>query len=345
MQTQELKDIIPGRVAPKVAASVIAPVMVVIMILAHSLSVSAQTDMIFTQHWALSTLYNPARTGDTDFLRIAGGARLQWVGVTNAPKSFVAAGDMPFAIGKKRIGAGVTFSQESLGLFSNLLVSAQGSYKFKALGGVLSAGLQVGYYNSRFRGSDVYIPGDDDYHQPSDPSIPNQDLSGNAVDFTIGANYTHKFFHAGLSVAHITSPTVSLNREGSESNESQQYETTLPRTLYFDAGGNITLENTLFQLQPSLLAATDFKALSAEISLTAKYNNFISAGLGYRWKDALCIMIGAEYKNFFLGYAFDYPLSAISKASSGSHEIVAGYRLKLDLSGKNKNRHRSIRIM
>ena len=309
------------------------------------IEIYAQADMIFTQHWALPTLYNPARSGDTDFLRIAGGARLQWIGVHNAPKSFTAAGDMPFAIGKKRIGAGVTFSQESLGLFSNLLVSAQGSYRFKILGGVLAAGLQVGYYNSRFRGSDVYIPGDDDYHQPTDPSIPNQDLSGNAVDFTVGVNYTHKFFHVGVAAAHITSPTITLEREGSESNESQRYETSLPRTLYFDADGNITLENTLFQLQPSLLAATDFKAFSAEISLTAKYNKFISAGLGYRWKDALSIMIGAEFKNFFLGYAFDYPLSAISRASSGSHEIVAGYKLKLDLSGKNKNRHRSIRIM
>ncbi len=79
--------------------------------------------------------------------------------------------------------------------------------------------------------------------------------------------------------------------------------------------------------------------------MRATYNKFISFGLGYRWNDALSLMIGAEFKNFFLGYAFDYPLSALSKASAGSHEIVAGYRLKLDLSGKNKNKHRSIRIM
>ena len=56
-------------------------------------------------------------------------------------------------------------------------------------------------------------------------------------------------------------------------------------------------------------------------------------------------MVGAEYKNFFLGYAYDYPLSAIARGSSGSHEIVAGYSLKINLTGKNRNRHRSIRIM
>lgn len=310
-----------------------------------AMPVKAQSEMIFTQHWALPTLYNPARTGDTDFLRIRGGARLQWIGVTHAPQSFVATGDMPFMIGQKRIGAGVSFSQESLGLFSNLLVSAQGSYKLKILKGELGIGLQIGYYNSRFRGSDVYIPGDDDFHQPSDPSIPTQDLTGNAVDFSLGVNYTHRLFHIGVSAMHLTSPTVKMSLEGTESTESQEYETELSRTLYFDAGGNIRLQNSLFQLQPSLLAATDLSSFSAAVSVQAKYNNFISVGLGYRWNDALSIMIGAEYKNFFLGYAFDYPLSALSKASAGSHEIVAGYQLKLDLSGKNKNKHRSIRIM
>ena len=56
-------------------------------------------------------------------------------------------------------------------------------------------------------------------------------------------------------------------------------------------------------------------------------------------------MIGAEYKNFIAGYAYDYPVSAIVKASSGSHEVSLGYSLKLDLSDKNKNKHKSIRIM
>ena len=88
----------------------------------------AQADPMFTQYWALPTLLNPAATGDTDYIRIRGGARLQWIGVTNAPKSFVGTADSPFKLFNKRIGAGVTVTQESIGLFSNLLVGAQGSY-------------------------------------------------------------------------------------------------------------------------------------------------------------------------------------------------------------------------
>ncbi len=98
-------------------------------------------------------------------------------------------------------------------------------------------------------------------------------------------------------------------------------------------------------MQPSLLVRTDFAGFGAEVTARARYNKFISFGIGYRWKEALSVMVGAEFKNFFLGYAYDYPMSAINKASSGSHELIAGYSLKLDFSGKNKNKHRSIRIM
>lgn len=306
---------------------------------------NAQGDMIFSQFMALPILYNPANAGDTDYLRIRGGVRLQWLGVSHAPQSFVATGDSPFQVGTHRIGAGAVFSQESLGLFSNLLVSVQGSYKLKILKGRLGIGVQAGYYNSRFRGSDIYIPDDDDYHQATDPSIPKQDVTGNAFDMSLGINYTHRYFHVGISGLHLLSPKVKMNIEGSQSTESQQYETKLPRTFYFEGGGNIRLQNSLFELQPALLIATDINTLSADLTMGATYNKFINFGVGYRWDDAITVMIGAEYKNFFLGYAYDYPLSAISKATAGSHEIVAGYQLKLNFSGKNKNKQRSIRIM
>lgn len=36
-------------------------------------NVYAQTDQIFTQHWALPTLYNPAAAGQSEWLRVRGG--------------------------------------------------------------------------------------------------------------------------------------------------------------------------------------------------------------------------------------------------------------------------------
>lgn len=96
---------------------------------------------------------------------------------------------------------------------------------------------------------------------------------------------------------------------------------------------------------PSLLAKTDFSFWSAEATIRARYNRFLSFGVGYRWNDAIIATVAAEIKNFYIGYSFDYATSALHSASSGSHEIVVGYALKLDLGEKNRNRHRSIRIM
>lgn len=305
----------------------------------------AQNDVMLTQQWALPTLVNPARAGETDFLRIRAAARLQWIGIENAPKTFTGVADSPLQFGKTRIGLGVTAMSESLGLFSNLYMSVQLSYKFKLLKGQFSIGVMPAFYNSKFKGTEVYIPDNDDYHQSTDAYIPTQDLAGNHFDLGAGVSYTHKYFTLGLSGMHLMSPKVNMSIEGSESTESQEYQTELPMALYFVADGNIPLKNTLFELQPSLLLTSDLSRFTGEVAFRATYNKFLSGGVGYRWKDAISVMIGGEFKNFFVGYAYDYPLSKINKASSGSHEIVAGYRLKLDFTGKNRNRHRSIRIM
>lgn len=311
-----------------------------------ALSAWAQGDAQFTQYWAVPTYYNPAATGTVDFIRIRGAGKLQWVGIERAPRTISGMADMPIKLGKKhRLGVGVLFNTERIGLYNNLSVSAQVSYKFKFLKGVWSVGIQPGYYNTKFKGSDVYIPEGDDYHQPDDPDIPTQDVIGNAFDLSAGVLYTHKYFSVGISMLHITEPTVTMDSEGGSDHETVEFQAVVPRQAYFTADGNIPLRNSLFSLQPSLLVRTDFSNFTAEATMRATYNRFISFGLGYRYKEAVSAMVAAEFKNFFIGYAYDYPMSAISKASSGSHEVVIGYMVKLNLGEKNKNKHRSIRIM
>ena len=300
---------------------------------------------IISHYWAMPTLYNAGATGNTDYIRLRGDARLQWLGITNAPKTFTATADMPVKLGSKRIGVGVAAQQESLGLFANLEIGVQASYKLKLLGGTLSIGLQGAYLNTKFKGSEVVLPDDDDYHEGTDEAIPTQDLSGNAFDLSAGVWYEHKSFYLGISGKHLLDPTIGMKLEGSESTETQEYETKRARTLYFTAGSNIPIKNTLFELQPSLIAATDLHDFTGIVDLRARYNKFLSLGIGYRYLAGISVSLGAEFKNFFVGYSYEYPLSAIAKASSGSHEIMAGYQLKLDFSAKNKNRHRSVRLM
>ncbi len=306
---------------------------------------AAQADAQFTQYYEVPSYYNPGAIGTTDYLRIRGGSRLQWVGIPKAPKTFLAVADMPVKIFNKRIGLGLTMQQESMGLYSNMSVGAQLGYRFKLLGGTLSAGIQIGFVDEAFKGSDVFIPDDDDYHESTDDAIPTTDIRGTAFDVGFGAFYTHKYFWAGISGTHLTSPSITMNAETGEGGEEKNYEFKVGRVLYFMAGSNIPLKNTLFEIMPSLMVKSDFTFTTAEITGRVRYNKLISAGVGYRYNDAVSLVVGVEYKNFFAGYSYDYPITDIAKASSGSHEIFAGYSLKLDFSEKNKNKHKSIRIM
>lgn len=315
------------------------------MVLLTPRQTKAQSEPQLTQYWAIPAFYNAGAAGSTDYLRIRGGTRMQWIGIDGAPRSFFIHADSPLAIGRCRIGLGVQMQQENIGLFSNMLVGVQGAFKLRLLKGELSIGVQAGYFNQKFKGSEIITPGDDGYHDSSDEAIPKQDLNGSAFDLGAGVYYSKPRWWVGVSGLHLLKPTIKMSLQGSENSETQDFESELGRFVYFMGGGNFPIKNTLFILEPSAMVKTDFSIFTAELTMRATYNRFLSFGIGYRWKDAVSAMIGAYYRNFYLGYSFDYPISAIGKVSNGSHEIMVGYQLKLDFSGKNKHKHRSVRLM
>ena len=307
-----------------------------------TIAAKAQTDAQFSQYWAVQNYYNPAAIGITDNINIKAGSRIQWIGIDNAPMSFNALGDMPFKFLEKRWAVGLNISSQSMGLYRSINAAAQLAYRKRMLKGELSIGVQVGIINETFKGTEVFIPSDDEYHDTNDDAIPQQDIAGTGFDAAAGLHFTHKYFWVGISATHLNQPSISLKTENSE---DDMYEFQAGRTYYFMAGGNIPIKNTLFELQPSVFFKTDTQYWTAEATARLRYKKFLSAGVSYRWKDAVAFHIGAELKGVTLGYSYDFPVSNIIKGTSGSHELWLGYNLKLDLGEKNKNKHKSIRLM
>ncbi|MBQ0114832.1 MAG: PorP/SprF family type IX secretion system membrane protein [Bacteroidales bacterium] len=320
----------------------IKPLLALVLSIMTYACANAQIDATLSQYWNVPSYYNPAATGDVDFIHITAGSRLQWVGIRHAPMTFMGLADMPFKFMNRRWGCGVSLEQESMGLFSSLRAGAQLSWKKKMLGGTLSVGVQAGIINQSFKGDSIIMPEGDEAHESNDEAIPAGTVTGTALDLSGGVMFTHKWFWASASVTHINSPTVNLKVEN---DEEKRYEFDAGRLYYFMAGSNIPVKNTLFEIQPSVMFRTDTKFYSVEATARMRYNKFLSAGIGYRHNDALSLLIGANYKGFFISYSYDYPTSAISKASTGSHELFVSYNVKLDMGEKNRNKHKSIRIM
>ncbi len=326
-----------------------------VLLLTGALGARAQTDLMLSHYFDVPSFYNPAAIGINDNLTIRGLGRMQWVGIDNAPKTFMGTANMPFKFLGKRFGVGLVVEQESEGLYKTLAISAQLGYKFKLLKGEWTVAVQAGYFDEGFDGSKVVLPDNDDYHQSTDEAIPTSDIHGGTLDLGVGVFYTRKNIWGGVSLQHALSPTIKMSGEststGGSTNEDgttaaeRNFEFQADRTLYFMAGGNIPIKNTLFEVLPSVMFATDFNFYTGQVTARLRYNKFLTAGVGYRYDDGITAMVAAEYKGIYLGYSYDYSTSAIAKASSGSHEIVVGYNLKLDFSEKNKNRHKNIRIM
>jgi type IX secretion system PorP/SprF family membrane protein len=295
----------------------------------------AQNEAQISMYWAVPTVYNPATAGCDSSLHVSAFDRMQWVGVDNAPQTFYFGADMPFKFLKREHAAGVVLMNDAAGLFSTTTVGLQYAYKQALWGGKLSVGVQAGAVNQSFDGGKIYLP-DGDAWDASDDALPTSSVSAMAFDCAAGAYYERGYFYGGLSAQHLTAATLSL---------SDYAYSQLERIYYFHLGGNIPVRRTLFIVQPSVLVKSDLASTQVDYTLRATYDHRFWGGLTLRPGDALVLQLGVELKNLRLGYAYDIGLSPLAQASSGSHELMVSYRVRLDLGKQEKHPHKSIRIL
>ena len=301
----------------------------------------AQVDAALSHFWMGQGYYNPAVAGELSAIRMTLGSRMQWVDFKHAPMTFYLTVDMPYKLLEQRMGVGVKAEFERIGLYTNTRIGAQAAWKRKIGRGTFSVGVHPGIFSQTFRGKEVIMP-EDEAHQGNDEAIPKQDVSGTVFDANAGVYYTHPKYWVGFSVTHLTAPSIELK----VSRESiDYYEFNVSRGYYFMAGGNIPINNTLFEIQPSGMFAASQNFWTAEVAARMRYNRMLNVGVGYRWKDAVTAFIGVNLKDAYIGYAYDYPVSAVSKATFGSHEVFVTYNVKLDPKEKNKNKQKSVRLM
>lgn len=297
--------------------------------------IRAQYDSQLSQYFMAMGYYNPAYAGVREDLNLLALSRLQWIGIEGAPKSFFIHADMPFKLGKTNHGVGLLIFTEGIGLFQNTHVNLQYAYKQKLLGGTLSAGLQFGLVNQSFNGEKVFYP-TSQFHQQQDQAIPNVQVSGMGMDIGAGLYYTHKKFYVGLGVTHLNKAEVRLDEY------SSMY---LSSTYNLIGGYNIQLRNPLYELQPSVFLKTDMQSFQADITARLVYNKMFNGGFSWRVNESVILLLGAKFGSFHVGYAYDFPTTPILKGTSGSHELMVSYKLKLKKSKSGKNKHKSVRIL
>jgi type IX secretion system PorP/SprF family membrane protein len=330
-----------------------------IIVLTGFQQLKAQFDTQMSNYWAAISYFNPAYAGQTGDLEATLQSRIQWMGIQNAPRTTIFTAQMPYSFLGKIHGVGASMYNDRSGLFSVTEYSGQYAWKKKMMKGTFSVGIQAGYINQSFDGTKVEIP-QDDYHSQTDEAIPTSLVSGSSIDAAFGLFFSKEKWYAGLSVNHLLAPTLDL---------TNSYIFEIPRTYYFTAGYNIRLSNPLLELRPTMLVKTmEMSSLSVsgdsliekvpvnplkamlqntqvDVSMRLVYDKRFWGGISWRKGDAVMVMLGGKFKMIEAGYTYDYPISAISKVSTGSHEVFIRYSTNINLNKGTKNKHKSVRIL
>lgn len=275
-----------------------------------------QQDPQFTQFMFDKLSINPGYAGIGNELCVTGFYRQQWTGFEGAPETVMINGHMP--ISSISSGAGLTFFSDQLGQEENTMIRGHFSYHLKNVGpGKLGLGVSLGYLSKRL--GDDWIAIDP---VADDLAIPDNSTSAGTMDFSFGAFYKSQKFYAGLSSTHL--------HEG----ELKDMSIETARHYYVQAGYTHALSPTV-DLMPNLLLKSDAASTQIDINVIGMYKKALWLGVSARMDDAVAPMIGYRHQlpnglsAIRIGYSYDVTMSELNNYSSGTHEIMLNYCMKL----------------
>lgn len=277
-------------------------------------SLKAQQVPQYAQYMLNDYILNPAVSGIYDYYDIKSNNRYQWVGVTDAPRTYVLSVHGPHR--KRNMGFGgsvysdVTGPTSRTGAYLSYAYHVKLSEKMK-----LSFGLGFGVMQFKIDGSKVTLK------EGNDPAMSNGVMSVITPDATFGIHLYTKKFYFGVSMPQLIGNKLNFFENVADS------QSRLARHLLVQAGYTFNLGEN-WTLQPSML----FKYVTPvppqiDLGLKLGYKDVVWAGSAFRINDAVSVMAGFNIgKNIILGYAYDFPLSSLKNYSSGSHEVMIGAR-------------------
>lgn len=294
---------------------------ILVMSTIQALTAWGQNDPMFTQYMFNELYINPAYAGSRENISVTGLIREQWVGLDGAPSTQTLSAHAP--IWGKRVGIGLTFLNESIGVSKRTGVNLNGSYRIPMDQNTLSFGLQLGMNSISENLMDLGLATDNQFQLNTGKQL--------APNFGFGTYYVAPKWYLGLSI-----PRMIQNRlDVTSGTGNVQNKLNVKDWHYFLTAGSIHAITNDVKLKPALMLKTVNGApMELDLSCNVMLRDFVWAGLAYRTGDAWSFLAGAQLtKQLRLGYSYDMSTSKLKDFNSGSHEIMLGYDFSFD---KNK---------
>lgn len=305
--------------------------------------VMAQQKAYYSQYMANNYLLNPAITGIEDYTDVSLGSRKQWVGIDGAPfttylsvhhrlggsvvrtrareasqktSSFGSSNHRVSNIrsSEPRHGIGGLIIHDKIGPFSRTEASL--SYAFHL---PLSADIKIASGVSAGLIQQSLNPDDLNFRDPGDQA----DVGWNMFkpNLALGLWLYGSDFYIGASGTQLFANTVDFDNIIDENNELLNHYF-LTAAYKFDVSYRVSLV-------PSVMTKwTQPSPGTIDYNIKVIYDQQMWAGLSFRQNDSFAVMAGISLNpTWSVSYSYDYGISSLGRASSGSHEVILSARL------------------
>jgi type IX secretion system PorP/SprF family membrane protein len=293
----------------------ISIVMVVI-----SISVNAQQIVMNSQYMFNDFAINPAVAGTKNYAPITIDLRRQWTGIREAP----AAQHLSYhGHVHKQIGAGGYFFNDVAGPVRRTGVMAAISTQIATSSGTrLSFGIAGSFSQFVMDKTRIFT------EEPDDNTVDKYLTNEMIPDLSFGLHWYGGYHHIGVSMHNLFQSKTDIF------SVSLPVTSTLDRAMYVTGSYLLGSKNSIIAVEPSAMLRVMFNApFTFDLNARVIYDHQIWAGVSYRYKDAIALMVGFEKGLFGLGYSYDINTSGLRTYNSGSHELVLIFKTSKQSGG------------
>ena len=270
----------------------------------------------YTQYFLNDFTINPGVTGTKNAWYAQTNARYQWVGIRDAPRTVILNANGP--IEGLNMGVGGYLFSDVVGPTRRTGISGSYAYHLKLSKDIkLGMGLSLGATNWRIDGAAISLQDEADLALGSN-------MRGIWVpDAGVGLHLYSDDFWIGVSAPQV------LGNELRFSSELTENMARLERHYFFTAGYNFEVSDD-FTIQPAFfIKYIEPLPIMYDVTLRGLYKDIFWAGVAYRVDESVGAMVGIQIQdNLLFGYSYDVPTGALSPFTTGSHELMIGFKFK-----------------
>jgi type IX secretion system PorP/SprF family membrane protein len=268
----------------------------------------------FTQYMFNQYAFNPAYSGVNKYWEATTLNRYQWIGITDAPRTFTLSAHGPLK--NEKIGLGGYVYTDVVGPTRRIGFQASFTYHVQLADQLnMSFGLSGGF-NEWLLDADKITT----YH-PNDFYFSNGLLKSFEPDAKFGIYLYHPDWYFGASMGQMFHNKVSFlaTQTGSDSFMEDHF--------FFNAGYTFRFGED-WGLEPTAMLKMGLPApVKVDFGVRGIYKETVWLGIGWRSNDAINASLGYKYKDMVtIGYAYDLSITNLKNFNTGTHEILLGVK-------------------